>query len=63
MPYAWPASRISRSDMAALYRAKHRHAKKTTITQLIAMAVREKYGNGIAAEPVQQPDANARRAA
>ena len=42
--YFWPASAITESHMALLYRVRQASPNRTPITQLIARAVRETYG-------------------
>jgi hypothetical protein len=42
--YFWPASAITESDMALLYRAREASTRRTTTTRLLALAVRESYG-------------------
>ena len=44
--YPWPASSLSRDEMALLYHA--RSLGRVPITQLIAEAVRSAYGPGVA---------------
>ena len=42
--YFWPASAITESDMDLLYRAREAAQPRVPITQLLARAVRETYG-------------------
>ena len=43
--YAWPSSGITEQDMRLLYHARKSQPVKTPITELIARAVRQTYGN------------------
>ena len=43
--YFWPASAISESDMALLYRARESSPERTPISRLLAAAVRNTYGH------------------
>ena len=42
--YFWPASALTESDMHVLFLARQASPAKTTITELVARSVREKYG-------------------
>ena len=42
--YPWPASAITDEDMALLHRARESSRPRVPITQLLARAVRETYG-------------------
>ena len=55
--YPWPASAIGREEMSLLYLARESSTDKTSITKLIATAVRAQYGH-LAAQPEQvaQPE-------
>ena len=55
--YPWPSSAIGQEEMALLYIARESSPDKTSITQLIATAVRAQYGH-LAAHPEQvaQPE-------
>lgn len=60
--YFWPASALSASDMDLLYRAREASSDRTTITRLLAHAVRETFGHlasdkGASNEPVQLKEA------
>ena len=46
--YPWPASALTRDDMALLHRARSLSPGRVPITQLIAEAVRAVYGPGVA---------------
>ncbi len=50
--YFWPAAAITESDMDLLYRARESSPVRIPITQLIARAVRETYGQ-LANAPVE----------
>ena len=41
--YFWPASGITETDMALLYRVRESSAAKVTISELIVRAVRQSY--------------------
>ena len=43
--YFWPASALTESDMALLYRARESLPLRQPITQLLAHAVRESFGH------------------
>jgi hypothetical protein len=43
MSYPWPASGISREDMALLHQARQRSRPRTPINELIVRAIRETY--------------------
>ena len=45
--YPWPASALSRDEMAMLHCARERSPSRVPITQLIAEAVRAAYGPGV----------------
>ena len=45
--YPWPASALTRDEMAILYCARERSPDRVPITQLIAEAVRAAYGPGV----------------
>ena len=49
--YPWPASALTRDDMAMLHRARSRSPGRVPITQLIAEAVRAAYGH-LACNPI-----------
>ena len=51
--YPWPASALSRDEMAMLYHA--RSLGRIPITRLIAEAVRTVYGPGVAVPSLPQP--------
>jgi len=53
--YPWPASSLSRDEMALLYNARERSPGRVPITQLIAEAVRVAYGPGVAVSFSPQP--------
>lgn len=53
--YPWPASALTRDDMAMLHRARERSPCRVPITQLIAEAVRAAYGPGVAVSFSPQP--------
>ena len=53
--YPWPASAIGSEEMSMLYLARESSPDKTTITQLIAEAVRAAYGPGVAVPPSPSP--------
>lgn len=42
--YVWPASSITRADMALVYAVRESTRPRTSISQLIAQAVRQQYG-------------------
>ena len=44
MKYPWPATGISPEDMAVLYHVRQHSRPRTSITELIAAAVRRTYG-------------------
>ena len=44
--YFWPASAITPADMALLHQAREAAATRIPISQLIARAIRETYGQG-----------------
>ena len=46
--YPWPASALTREEMALLFHARSRSPGRVPITQLIAEAVRAAYGPGVA---------------
>ena len=46
--YPWPASRISRSEMALLHQARQSSEPRVPITELIRRAVVNAYGRGAA---------------
>ncbi len=46
--YPWPASALTRDEMAMLYHARSRSSGRVPITQLIAEAVRAAYCLGVA---------------
>ncbi|MBM4028250.1 MAG: hypothetical protein FJ280_23080 [Planctomycetes bacterium] len=50
--YPWPASRIGAADMSLLFRARELSATRTSITELIARAVRLVYGEATGSAPV-----------
>ena len=45
--YPWPASALTRDEMAMLYHARERSPVRVPITELIAEAVRAAYGPGV----------------
>ena len=53
--YPWPASALTRDEMALLHRARERSPGRVPITQLIAEAVRAVYGPGVAVPSSPQP--------
>ena len=53
--YPWPASALSRDEMAMLYHARERSPGRVFITQLIAEAVRAAYGPGVAVSSSPPP--------
>ena len=53
--YPWPASALTRDEMAMLHRARERSPGRVPITQLIAEAVRAAYGPGVAVPSSPQP--------
>ena len=53
--YPWPASALTREDMALLFHARSRSPGRVPITQLIAEAVRAVYGPGVAVSSSPQP--------
>lgn len=60
--YFWPASAITESDMDLLYRAREASPNLTTITRLLAHAVRETYG-GLVITPEGRDADSGRQAA
>ena len=55
--YPWPSSAIGKEEMALLYIARESSPDKTSITQLIATAIRAQYGHPAAQpEQVAQPE-------
>ena len=55
--YPWPASAIGREEMALLYLARESSPDRTTITELVARAVRAQYGHvAIKPEPSGEPE-------
>lgn len=55
--YPWPASAIGREEMALLYLARESSPDRTTITELVARAVRAQYGHlAIKPEPTGEPE-------
>lgn len=44
MKYPWPASAITPEDMSLLHRVRECGPERTPITELLARAVRETYG-------------------
>lgn len=58
--YPWPASRLTRQEMATLYIARERSPNNTPITDLVAAAVRQVYGHTQADSP-QQKNHNPRK--
>ena len=55
--YPWPASAIGREEMALLYLARESSPDRTTITELVARAVRAQYGRvAIKPEPSGEPE-------
>ena len=53
--YPWPASALTREDMALLFHARSRSPGRVPITQLIAEAVRAVYGPGVIVPSSPQP--------
>ena len=53
--YPWPASALTREEMALLYHARERSPGRVFITQLIAEAVRAAYGPGVAVSSSPPP--------
>ena len=53
--YPWPASALTRVEMALLHHARERSPGRVPITQLIAEAVRAAYGPGVAVPSSPQP--------
>ena len=55
--YPWPASGLNNQDMRLLYHARERTRPRIPITQLVAEAVRQAYGQAVH-EPAlrQSPD-------
>ena len=43
--YAWPASKLTERDMFLVWRARETAPRKTTISTLVADAVRQVYGH------------------
>ena len=58
--YFWPASAITESDMALLYRARETSEPRVSISQHLARAVRHTYGHLAA---IEAPDDVRREAA
>lgn len=55
--YPWPASAIGREEMTLLYLARESSPDRTTITELVARAVRAQYGHvAIKPEPSGEPE-------
>lgn len=55
--YPWPASAIGKEEMALLYIARESSPHKTSITELVARAVRAQYGHvAIKPEPSGVPE-------
>ena len=55
--WPWPASALSADDMHLLWLAKRVSPTRTTITQLVARAVRQAYGASAAGENEQLREA------
>ena len=53
--YPWPASALTRDEMALLHRAREHSPGRVPITQLIAEAVRAAYGPGVAVPSSSSP--------
>ena len=53
--YPWPASALTRDEMALLHRAREHSPGRVPITQLIAEAVRAAYGPGVAVPSSPSP--------
>ena len=54
--YPWPSSAIGKEEMALLYLARESSPDRTTITELVARAVRAQYGHvAIKPEPSGEP--------
>ena len=60
--YAWPASKLAERDMFLVWRARERSPHKTTISALIAAAVRQVYGD-LAIAPRDMPQTEQERLA
>lgn len=55
--YRWPASSLSSQDMRLLYHARERTRPRIPITELVAEAVRQAYGQAIHESGLRQsPD-------
>ena len=50
--YIWPASAITSSDMALLHAVREHSQPRTSISELVARAVRPQYGDRV---ETQQP--------
>ena len=50
--YPWPSSALGKEEMALLYLARETSPDRTTITELVARAIRVQYGHlAIKSEP------------
>ena len=50
--YPWPSSQLTRADMRLLHNARESSPDRTTITELVARAIRVQYGHlAIKSEP------------
>ena len=59
MKYPWPASSITPEDMALLYAVRECGPQKLPITELLARAVRETYGEARGAPCLNHPQEKA----
>ena len=53
--YPWPASALTREELAMLYHARESSPGRVPITQLIAKAVRAAYGPGVSVPSSPSP--------
>ena len=60
--YFWPASAITESDMALLYRARESSPVRIPITRLIAQAIRRQYAH-MADTTIEMPQPQTERLA
>ena len=55
--YPWPSSQLTPADMRLLHNARESSPDRTTITELVARAVRAQYGRvAIKPEPSGEPE-------